>query len=365
MPDFDTRRPQEQNVPNEPRIGLVANKLRSALLATRLRALLVGVGILLFVVAVYVALLIYSTIRLDDRQPFVLSYAGHIWTMNIDGSDRQQLTDTGLVEESPVEESQPAWSPDHQKIAFVRSHEHEPLSGSGTPETQDFIYVMNADGFWQFWQRKLLNAYASGPTWSPDGERIAFSAELRQEGTTSIYVMNSDGSGKPRRLTNGLGDLSPAWSPDGERIAFERSYHIYVMKACCGKYYTAWRRTKQLTAGPGWDREPVWSPDGSELAFTHVDFGEGQYGVKEIQNTDVYKIDADGSGETRLTDTYSSLEHDAVWSPSGDQLAFIEGYYTGTHAECYDTIYLMESDGSLPRVVRRVTEACEMDLDWR
>jgi hypothetical protein len=60
MPDFDTRRPQEQSAPNEPRIGLVANKLRTALMATRLRALLMGGGILLFVVAVRVGLLIYS-----------------------------------------------------------------------------------------------------------------------------------------------------------------------------------------------------------------------------------------------------------------------------------------------------------------
>src|SRR3712207_2612065 len=61
MPDFDTRRPQGQNVPNEPRrIGLVANKLRSALMASRLRALLIGGGLLLFVVAVPVGLLTYA-----------------------------------------------------------------------------------------------------------------------------------------------------------------------------------------------------------------------------------------------------------------------------------------------------------------
>jgi hypothetical protein len=67
MPDFDTRRPQEQNVPNEPRIGLVANKLRTAFMATRLRALLIGGGILLFVVALPVGLLIYSPSWLGDQ----------------------------------------------------------------------------------------------------------------------------------------------------------------------------------------------------------------------------------------------------------------------------------------------------------
>src|SRR5215210_5406115 len=67
MPEFDTRRPQEQNVTNEPRRGLVANKLRSALMASRLRALLISGGLLLFVVAVPVGLLIYSPSWLGDQ----------------------------------------------------------------------------------------------------------------------------------------------------------------------------------------------------------------------------------------------------------------------------------------------------------
>jgi Tol biopolymer transport system component len=341
MPDFDTRRPQEQNVPNEPRIGLVANKLRSALMATWLRILFMGGGILLLVVAVTVGLLIYSTSRLADQQPFVLSYAGDIWTMNIDGSDRQQLTATDEFERFTVD-SQPAWSPDHQRIAFVRSQEHEPPSGSGTPEEQDFLYVMNADGFWQ---RKLLDANASEPTWSPDGERIAFSAD------TSIYVMNSDGSSDPRRLTSAFAE-HPAWSPDGKEIAFERGGDIYVMKACCGEYYTMEEKAKQLTAGPGEDREAVWSPDGRELAF--------------VRDDNIYKMNPDGSGMIRLTNSLNESngivndDGSPTWTPDGKKLAFIRGDYNGP-----ERIYLMKSDGSQPTFVRGAPRGYEMDIDWR
>src|SRR5215213_10289256 len=80
-----------------------------------------------------------------SQQPFVLSDADDIWTMDIDGSDRQQLTATGEVEGSTVVEAQPAWSPNHEWIAFHRSH-YVTTSGSAEPEGQSGIYVMNADG---------------------------------------------------------------------------------------------------------------------------------------------------------------------------------------------------------------------------
>jgi Tol biopolymer transport system component len=113
--------------------------------------------------------------------------------------------------------------------------------------------------------------------------------------------------------------------------------------------------TQQLTTGHGQDSAPSWSPDGTELAFTHFDFDvDGE----TILNTDVYKIEADGSRETRLTHKYSSeyLEYHPVWSLSGDQLAFIAGNIGGRDSEYSSTIYLMESDGSQPTVVARVPE---------
>src|ERR671928_598833 len=84
-----------------------------------------------------------------------------------------------------------------------------------TAEGKFEIYTMRADGSDT---RRLTNnaAFDAGPTFSPDGKRIAFVSH--RDGNYEIYLMNADGTG-PRNLTrHPAKDNYATWSPDGKRL---------------------------------------------------------------------------------------------------------------------------------------------------
>jgi dipeptidyl aminopeptidase/acylaminoacyl peptidase len=58
----------------------------------------------------------------------------------------------------------------------------------------------------------------TGPDWSPDGARLAFTS--REEGSFEIYVVNASGAGRTRLTLGGGTNVAPTWSPDGQWIAY-------------------------------------------------------------------------------------------------------------------------------------------------
>jgi len=147
-----------------------------------------------------------------------------VYVLNADGSGLRDLTRKLGMSRGPGAgpASDPVWSPDGRKIAFVRLN------------TRHGVYVINADGSAvRNLTPKPRGAAYSAPTWSPDGRKIAFSSE--RDGNSEIYLMNADGSGQ-RNLTSDLAyDDDPAWSPDGRKITFvsnrDGRYAVYVMNA--------------------------------------------------------------------------------------------------------------------------------------
>jgi hypothetical protein len=95
------------------------------------------------------------------------------------------------------------------------------------------------------------------PTWSPDGQKLAFFS-LR-DGNYELYVINADGSGTPARLTaNAADDVLPVWSPDGQQIAFvstrDGQNEIYTMPVAGSATPT------RLTNDAASDTNPDWQP---------------------------------------------------------------------------------------------------------
>jgi TolB-like protein/DNA-binding SARP family transcriptional activator len=131
-----------------------------------------------------------------------------------------------------------------------------------------------------------------------------------------IFVMNTDGTGL-RNLTNDAEpELAPAWSPDGTQIAYISDGRLYLMDADGSN-------RRRLTDGP--DNYPSWSPDGARIAFS-----------RGKRTSDIYVINADGSGLVNLTRNERMFDIEPAWSPDGSRIAF----------ERYPGLYVMAADGS-------------------
>src|SRR5262249_31550691 len=140
------------------------------------------------------------------------------------------------------------------------------------------------------------------PVWSPDGSTIAF------DYAGGIWATPYQGA-EPTQLS--ADGASPNWSPDGSRIAFSRSSsqsgfgsELWGLNADGGSK-TAAPLTPLNPAGTPSDGDPAWSPDGSKIVFTRADNSQ----------TDLYTMNANGTGQTNITNSPSVSERSPDWQP--------------------------------------------------
>jgi Tol biopolymer transport system component len=281
-----------------------------------------------------------------------------IWTMAADGSDRVRLTEEEPRQNDAAGRAGPAWSPDGSRIAYSAQ------VGTLEEAQEGFeLYVMGADGSDQ--QRLTTNDLADlSPAWSPDGTRIAFTRIDTSGEPGGIFALELE-TGRETRLTSARWpsvDHGPAWSPDGTMIAFARAAPRVGSVQLDSELVVLELETGEERRVTRAGTEPDWSPDGSRLAFTSTRDGNGRTCFHECGTSgEIYVVDVDGQGTTRLTMT-TAADQSPAWSPDGESLAFVSDR-SNPSAHEYE-LYLMDASGGH---VTQLTENGVWDLEpaWR
>jgi TolB protein len=226
---------------------------------------------------------------------FLFVSGGRVYQVDSDGSNLLPLTPDGVTALSPT------WSPDGQRFAYTKLE-----GGRGGVLVQAL-----AGGAPQ-----VAPGPASGlnitPVFAPDGRTLAYAHS--DESGTDIYTANVADRCCAQRLTVGryADNLSPTFSPDGRRIAFVSTRagppQIYVM-AADGTDQELLAPFDYGATGPS--NAPEWSPDGANVVF-HRDVS---------RSPQLFLVDVAGRRVRQLTS--AGRNEDPTWAPDGRHIAFI------------------------------------------
>jgi Tol biopolymer transport system component len=226
----------------------------------------------------------------------------------------------------------PAWAPDGERIAFTQGSAIATIRPNGSDP--HMLTRPGDDGDWS-------------PTWSPDSRQIAFvRTQPYMDATRSALGIVDLRTGDVRFVTPTTGHVVDAfsgvsWSWDGRTLYYaSRSlrdvFHLFSVDANL-------RGVRQLTRGPGNDRQPVWAGDGRRVAFVRngdslvvLDRGRTRVvaratglssptwspGGRLAYDADgaIWVVDPSRRGLRRLL-----AGSQPAWSPTGRWLAYVHG----------------------------------------
>jgi Tol biopolymer transport system component len=258
-----------------------------------------------------------------------------IFHVGITGGEAVQLPTPGLNPGCPVV------SPDGKRVAFVANQS---------------LFVMNADGSNPRDLGRSLVAYATHiacPSWSPDSQKLAFVrvfSRIKNAAESQLYLINRDGSGLVQ-LVSGDSFYSVLWAPTGDNLLLSSSqfsgnggpfdFALSILRLD-GTQVT---RISQPWSGAD------WSPDGIHFAFicgtaterrlcvgatdgsssaplsdpgvivSSIDWAPDGRRIVFICNLAVCTVNPDGTGKQTLVSTGVRVA-DPVWSPDSRMIVY-------------------------------------------
>jgi len=232
---------------------------------------------------------------------------------------------------------EPAFSPDGNRLAFVRST----VAG-----VSNDVFVMSAKGGEAkritFDNRPIMGP----PTWTEDSQEIVFSSD--RGGATALWRISADG-GTPHPVAGPVGDAKwPSIPSKGDALVYEQGVSRSNIWRLDQKGPNLHERAAAVAiTEKGEKMRPDLSPDGKKIAFESNRLGFW----------DIWICDTNDKNCEQATSLHGTAGR-ARWSPNGRYIAF------EFHPKERGEIYVVEVPGGVPHYLSTIPGADNLSPSW-
>src|SRR5688572_24515235 len=214
------------------------------------------------------------------------------------------------------------------------------------------LWIVPTDGSTRPRRLTFSKGGESGVAWSPDSRRIAFSARREGDEANQLYVLDVANGGEAVRITSlSTGARSAQWRPDGKALLFVSTVYPGAANDDANKKIAAERKAQKYRVRV-YDRFPIrywdrWLDD----TQTHLFVQTLEPGAKAKDLLAGTKLVAEAGFAGRALTSGDDL--DAAWTPDGSAIVFVAttAKNSAAYAAFNTNIYLIKATGGEPQQI--------------
>ncbi|HKV33956.1 MAG TPA: hypothetical protein VJP89_06540, partial [Pyrinomonadaceae bacterium] len=218
------------------------------------------------------------------------------------------------------------------------------------------LWIVPSDGSAKPRRLTFTKGGESGVAWSPDSKQIVFSARREGDEVSQLYVLDVANGGEAVRITSlSTGARSAQWRPDGKALLFVSTVYPGALDDEANKKIAAERKAQKYRVR-AYDKFPIrnWDKWVDDMQ-THLFVQDAQPGAKAKDILAGTKLVNERGFAGRGIDSADEL--DAIWTPEGDAIVFVASTNrdAAAYANTNTSLFKMSASGGEP--VRLTTSA--------